>query len=225
MRILKCKFQIFSALYRIINSLNCLQQFIFLIYDANKSFYFNLGFLFDYFIICLSFLAINIKQKIFLVNVFSPNINKCLFRRNGVVGVGSYRSNYAWKERAGRTDQYNSDKLDRTKPVNGHSGILDHPQPIISTHRTKKKRRKSRSSDSGSNSSGSGSGSRSSSSSSSRSSSSGSNSSKSRSPSRASVTSKIKSSLGNYLPHTEFDKQCTIIVRNLPHRIEGENSS
>ena len=134
-------------------------------------------------------------------------------------GVGSYRSNYAWKERVGRTDQY-SDKLERSKPVNGHSA-----SPTLLSRRPKKKRRKSRSSDSGSGSSGSGSGSRSSSSSSSRSSSSGSNSSKSRSPSRASNTSKIKSSLGNYLPHTEFDKQCTIIVRNLPHRIEGKITS
>ena len=122
-----------------------------------------------------------------------------------------------------RADQYNSDKLDRGKPVNGHSSCVD-PPPTLPSHRTKKKRRKSRSSDSGSNSSGSASGSRSSSSSSSRSSSSGSNSSKSRSPSKVSVASKIKSSLGNYLPHTEFDKQCTIIVRNLPHRIEGKYS-
>lgn len=140
--------------------------------------------------------------------------------RNGVVGAGTYRSStYGWKDRAGggRTEQY-SDKLDRNKPVNGHTGSLDHSLPH---HRTNKKRRKSRSSDSGSGSSRSGSGSRSSSSSSSRSSSSGSNSSKSRSPSsRASVTSKMKSSLGNYLPHTEFDKQCTIILRNLPHRTE-----
>ena len=137
-------------------------------------------------------------------------------------GVGSYRSNYSWKERVGRTDQYSdSNKLERNnKPVNGHSGS---PTALLS-RRTKKKRRKSRSSDSGSGSSGSGSGSRSSSSSSSRSSSSGSNSSKSRSPTRTSSsnTSKIKSNLGNYLPHTEFDKQCTIIVRNLPHRIEGK---
>ena len=143
-----------------------------------------------------------------------------IFRRNGVGGAGAYRStNYGWKERAGRTEQY-SDKLDRNKPVNGHASSLDHSSSLPH-HRTSKKRRKSRSSDSGSGSSRSGSGSRSSSSSSSRSSSSGSNSSKSRSPSRASVTSKMKSSLGNYLPHTEFDKQCTIILRNLPHRTEG----
>ena len=95
-----------------------------------------------------------------------------------------------------------------------------------------KKRHKSRSSDSCSNSSESRSGaSRSSSaSSSSRSSSSDSNTSKSRSPESrtasggsgsTSVWAKIQSSLGNYLPHTEFDKQCTIIVGNLPHRAEG----
>ena len=54
--------------------------------------------------------------------------------------------------------------------------------------------------------------SRSSSSSSSRSSSSGSGSSKSPSPSRGRIGK------GNYLPHTEFDKLCTIVVRNLADR-------
>jgi hypothetical protein len=33
----------------------------------------------------------------------------------------------------------------------------------------------------------------------------------------------MKSSLGNYLPHTEFDKLCTILVRNLPSRVDGES--
>jgi hypothetical protein len=32
----------------------------------------------------------------------------------------------------------------------------------------------------------------------------------------------MKSSLGNYLPHTEFDKLCTILVRNLPSRVDGK---
>ena len=172
------------------------------------------------------------------------------FRRNGLNSGSSYRNNYNWKDRVTR-DQYSSDKLDRSnKPVNGLNNSLDHtpshsssltshhlsnlglhhslgPHHLtsLSTRRTKKKRHKSRSSDSCSNSSESRSGSRSSTSSSSRSSSSGSNTSKSRSPSsRGSVWAKIQSSLGNYLPHTEFDKQCTIIVGNLPHRAEGKFS-
>jgi len=110
---------------------------------------------------------------------------------------------------------HTSSQLDQQGPAGGSS----HSRSAAAAAK-KKQRRKSRSSDSGSDSSGSGS--RSSSSSSSRSSSSGSNSSKSRSPSRASVAAKIKSSLGNYLPHTEFDKLCTILVRNLPSRVDGE---
>ena len=120
--------------------------------------------------------------------------------------------------------------------VSGGSSGNSATQRSRTTKSNNKKRHKSRSSDSCSNSSESRSGaSRSSSaSSSSRSSSSDSNTSKSRSPSSrtgcglvggtggSSVWAKIQSSLGNYLPHTEFDKQCTIIVGNLPHRTEGK---
>ena len=86
----------------------------------------------------------------------------------------------------------------------------------ITPHKKKHRTRKSRSSESGSDSQQSGSNSRSSSSSSSRSSSSGSGSSKSPSPDRGRASKGI--GLGNYLPNTEFDKLCTVVVRNLPER-------
>ena len=102
------------------------------------------------------------------------------------------------------------------KPVNGGVGVGSSGGLSITPHKKKHRTRKSRSSESGSDSQQSGSNSRSSSSSSSRSSSSGSGSSKSPSPDRSRLGKGV--GLGNYLPHTEFDKLCTIVVRNLPER-------
>ena len=107
--------------------------------------------------------------------------------------------------------------MNTSKPVNGGGvGVGQGGGLAITPHKKKHRTRKSRSSESGSDSQQSGSNSRSSSSSSSRSSSSGSGSSKSPSPDRSRLGKGV--GLGNYLPHTEFDKLCTIVVRNLPER-------
>ena len=131
----------------------------------------------------------------------------------------SYRSNYNWKDSRPRSDQTNynsSDKSDQnrlpvnnSKPVKGSSSLPLHKKK----HRTRRSR-----SNSSSDSHQSRSNSRSSSSSSSRSSSSGSGSSKSPSPSRGRLGSKGLGLSGHFLPHTETDKLCTIVVRNLPDR-------
>ena len=133
----------------------------------------------------------------------------------------SYRNNYGWKDgRQGRPgaegSNYNSsDKCDpnrpvsNNKPVKGGVGGGSGSGLPLSLHKKKNRTRRPRS-NSSSDSQQSGSNSRSSSSSSSRSSSSASGSSKSPSPSR--------NRLGHYLPHTELDKLCTIVVRNLPDR-------
>ena len=138
----------------------------------------------------------------------------------------TYRSNYNWKDSRSRPDQtnYNSGEkcdsprvVNNSKPVNGVGAGKTQTSGLNSTsHKKKHRTRKSRSSESNSDSQQSGSNSRSSSSSSSRSSSSGSGSSKSPSPDRNRLGK--GAGLGNYLPHTEFDKLCTIVVRNLPDR-------
>jgi len=148
------------------------------------------------------------------------------FNQESVRGTSSsYRSSYGWKDSRARPEQtnYNSgDKSDQPrivnsgKPVNGGVGVGSSGGLSITPHKKKHRTRKSRSSESGSDSQQSGSNSRSSSSSSSRSSSSGSGSSKSPSPDRSRLGKGV--GLGNYLPHTEFDKLCTIVVRNLPER-------
>ena len=145
-------------------------------------------------------------------------------------GSSSYRNNYSWKDsRQGRqgtqaegSGNYNSsDKCDPNRPVSntkpvkgGLGGGPGSGQPLL-LHKKKNRARRSRS-NSSSDSQQSGSNSRSSSSSSSRSSSSGSGSSKSPSPSRQRLGKGL--GLGHYLPHTELDKLCTIVVRNLPER-------
>ena len=144
-------------------------------------------------------------------------------------GSSSYRNNYSWKDsRQGRQgaqaegNNYNSsDKCDpnrpvsNSKPVKGAVGGGPGTGQPLSLHKKKNRTRRSRS-NSSSDSQQSGSNSRSSSSSSSRSSSSGSGSSKSPSPSRQRLGKGL--GLGHYLPHTELDKLCTIVVRNLPER-------
>lgn len=131
----------------------------------------------------------------------------------------SYRNNYGWKDSRPRPDQTNynsSDKCDsnrlvsNSKPVKG--GVGGPGAQPLTLHKKKHRTRQRSRSNSSSDSQQSGSNSRSSSSSSSRSSSSGSGSSKSPSPSRARLR------LGHYLPHTEQDKLCTIVVRGLPDR-------
>ena len=146
-------------------------------------------------------------------------------------GSSSYRNNYGWKDSRARPaaggggggDQtnYNSGeksepgRLVNSKPVNGGgTGLLPIGQTSLPQHKKKQHRTRRSRSNSSSDSQQSGSNSRSSSSSSSRSSSSGSGSSKSPSPSR----SRLGKGLGQCLPHTEFDKLCTIYVRNLPDK-------
>ena len=138
-------------------------------------------------------------------------------------GSSSYRNNYGWKDSRPRpADQtnYNSGeksdpgRLANSKPVNGGGALLPLGQSSLPQHKKKQHRTRRSRSNSSSDSQQSGSNSRSSSSSSSRSSSSGSGSSKSPSPSR----SRLGKGLGQCLPHTEFDKLCTIYVRNLPDK-------
>ena len=105
--------------------------------------------------------------------------------------------------------------MSNSKPVKGGLGGGPATGQPLSLHKKKNRVRRSRS-NSSSDSQQSGSNSRSSSSSSSRSSSSGSGSSKSPSPSRHRLGKGL--GLGHYLPHTELDKLCTIVVRNLPER-------
>ena len=88
-------------------------------------------------------------------------------------------------------------------------------QSLSQLYKKKTRSRRSRSNTS-SDSQQSASNSRSSSSSSSRSSSSDSGSSKSPSPNRKNLGKSV--TLGHHLPHTEADKLCTIVVRNLPER-------
>ena len=137
----------------------------------------------------------------------------------------SYRNNYGWKDsrpRAAASDQTNynsSDKCDQNRLVNNSKSVKGSVGGTgggsLTLHKKKHRTRRSRS-NSSSDSQQSGSNSRSSSSSSSRSSSSGSGSSKSPSPNRHRLGKGI--GLGHYLPHTDLDKLCTIIVRNLPER-------
>ena len=155
---------------------------------------------------------------------------KCTYNNDEFFSVrgnsSSYRNNYGWKDSRARPEQtnYNSgEKCDQprivnsSKPVNGGGvGVGQGGGLAITPHKKKHRTRKSRSSESGSDSQQSGSNSRSSSSSSSRSSSSGSGSSKSPSPDRSRLGKGV--GLGNFLPHTEFDKLCTVVVRNLPER-------
>ena len=143
-------------------------------------------------------------------------------------GSSSYRNNYGWKDprprpapAAGDQTNYNSGEksepgrlVTNSKPVNGGGPLLPLGQTSLPQHKKKQHRTRRSRSNSSSDSQQSGSNSRSSSSSSSRSSSSGSGSSKSPSPSR----SRLGKGLGQCLPHTEFDKLCTIYVRNLPDK-------
>ena len=147
-----------------------------------------------------------------------------------VRGNATYRNNYGWKDSRGRDGQYGgpTDKQEsqprllpgNKAPVNSNPTSTSAVNTINAGVGKKKQRaRKSKSSESGSDSQQSGSNSRSSSSSSSRSSSSASGSSKSPSPDRrASKRTGGGMQGGNFLPHTEFDKQCTVVVRNLPER-------
>lgn len=137
--------------------------------------------------------------------------------------AGTYRNSYGWKDsRAGRPDQqqYGGKEQEQPRLTPGKAvGATSGPAASTVVISKKKQRvRKSKSSESGSDSAQSGSNSRSSSSSSSRSSSSNSGSSKSPSPDRRGKRSGLGSIQGNFLPHTEFDKQCTVVVRGLPER-------
>ena len=147
-----------------------------------------------------------------------------------VRGNATYRNNYGWKDSRGRDGQYGgpNDKQEPQSrllpvsktPANSNATSTSAVNALnVGAGKKKQRARKSKSSESGSDSQQSGSNSRSSSSSSSRSSSSGSGSSKSPSPDRR-ASKRIGGGMqgGNFLPHTEFDKQCTIVVRNLPER-------
>ena len=141
--------------------------------------------------------------------------------RSSSSSSSSYRNNYGWKDSRPRPDQTNynsSDKCDQNRLVNNSKSVKGGAVgggSSLTLHKKKHRTRRSRS-NSSSDSQQSGSNSRSSSSSSSRSSSSGSGSSKSPSPNRHRLGKGI--GLGHYLPHTDLDKLCTIIVRNLPER-------
>merc|ERR1719234_134331 len=156
------------------------------------------------------------------------------FGQDRARGNATYRNNYGWKDSRGRDGQYGGGPTaDKQEPqprlLPGNKAPVNSSNPTSTSAvnnainagvgKKKQRARKSKSSESGSDSQQSGSNSRSSSSSSSRSSSSASGSSKSPSPDRrANKRTGGGMQGGNFLPHTEFDKQCTVVVRNLPER-------